>query len=355
MAFKDERRTLLSSSARIQVPWIKVTIGNYTFGVYSKTRTKERDKDGFYFDALSVQYPNYVQRLDIVKINGQVNQYTLSLSYPVTQYDDPNFFEKVFSSVSKTREIKFSYGDMSLPNYVYREEKAIITKVSSNFQLPSTVINYTVSAVSSAALNAGQSFTFQGTTDRPSNVIRKVFLNQNYGLQSLFKGMTLSNLPYLLGDGHDKVVKIEPKRNISAFDYILYLTSCMIPDTTVVDGYASTDIYVLTVHDDATLDEDYRDDLAKGGSYFKIERVSYKTNKSDAMQIDIGFGNTGTIVTAFSVIDDENYSLLYDYNETLGISPYVERLNKDGEWVTEWSPQLTSKNTRGKTHSSDMT
>ena len=155
MAFKDERRSLLSSGARVQVPWIKVTIGNYTFGVYSRVGVEKKNDNDFYQSTYHVQYPNFVQSLDITKINGQVNQYTLALSYPVTQTDDPNFFEKVFSSVSKTRKIVFSYGDMSMPTYIYREEEAIITKIQTQFDLRSGVINYTVNAVSSAALNAG--------------------------------------------------------------------------------------------------------------------------------------------------------------------------------------------------------
>ena len=60
------------------------------------------------------------------------------------------------------------------------------------------------------------------------------------------------------------------------------------------------------MHDDTTFDDEYRDQSVEYGSYFKVERVSYKTNKSDAFQVDIGFGNTGTIVTAFGVVDDEN-------------------------------------------------
>jgi hypothetical protein len=63
------------------------------------------------------------------------------------------------------------------------------------------------------------------------------------------------------------------------------------------------------MHDDATYDQRAIADLEIQGSYFKIERVSYKTNQSDAFQIDVGFGNTGTIVTDFSVTDDENYAL----------------------------------------------
>ena len=354
MAFKDERRSLLSSGARVQVPWIKVTIGNYTFGVYSRVGAEKKNDSDFYQSTYHVQYPNFVQSLDITKINGQVNQYTLVLSYPVTQTDDPNFFEKVFSSVSKTRKIIFSYGDMSMPTYIYREEEALITKIQTQFDLRSGVINYTVSAVSSAALNAGSNWVFQGGNFRPSERIKEIFNNAKYGLQKLFTGMNKSNIDYLI-PSDDKQVSIEPKRNISALDYIIYLVSCMIPSSFTTPQHAATDMYVLTMHDDTTFDDEYRDTLVEHGSYFKIERVSYKTNKSDAMQIDIGFGNTGTIVTAFSIFDDENYSLLYDYNDKLEVSPYVKRLDNDGNWIDVWAPGISSSNNYFTTRPSDIT
>ena len=354
MAFKDERRSLLSSGARVQVPWIKVTIGNYTFGVYSRVGAEKKNDSDFYQSTYHVQYPNFVQSLDITKINGQVNQYTLALSYPVTQTDDPNFFEKVFSSVSKTRKIIFSYGDMSMPTYIYREEEALITKIQTQFDLRSGVINYTVSAVSSAALNAGSNWVFQGGNFRPSERIKEIFNNAKYGLQKLFTGMNKSNIDYLI-PSDDKQVSIEPKRNISALDYIIYLVSCMIPSSFTIPQLAATDMYVLTMHDDTTFDDEYRDTMVEHGSYFKIERVSYKTNKSDAMQIDIGFGNTGTIVTAFSVSDDENYSLLYDYNDTLEVSPYVKRLDNNGNWIDVWAPGISSSNNYFATRPSDIT
>ena len=354
MAFTDERRSLLSSGARVQVPWIKVTIGNYTFGVYSRVGVEKKNDNDFYQSTYHVQYPNFVQSLDITKINGQVNQYTLALSYPVTQTDDPNFFEKVFSSVSKTRKIVFSYGDMSMPTYIYREEEALITKIQTQFDLRSGVINYTVNAVSSAALNAGSNWVFQGGNFRPSERIKEIFNNTKYGLQKLFTGMNKSNIDYLI-PSDDKQVSIEPKRNISALDYIIYLVSCMIPSSFTTPQHAATDIYVLTMHDDTTFDDEYRDTLVEHGSYFKIERVSYKTNKSDAMQIDIGFGNTGTIVTAFSISDDENYSLLYDYNDKLEVSPYVKRLDNDGNWIDVWAPGISSSNNYFTTRPSDIT
>lgn len=354
MAFKDERRSLLSPAARVQVPWIKVTIGSYTFGVYSRQKITKQDDESFYYTEFNVQYPNYVQSLDILKINGQVNQYTLALTYPVTQVDDPNFFEKVFSSVSKTRKIVFSYGDMGMPTYIYRDEEAIITRVQSRFNLQSGTIEYTVSAVSSAALSAGGSWTFPGGTFRPSDRIREVFLNSKYGLQTLFTGMNRSNIDALV-PSDDKEVYVESKRNISAIDYITYLASCMLPAGFTRPQHTATDIYVLTMHDDTTFDDEYRDSSVESGSYFKIERVSYKTNKSDAFQIDIGFGNTGTIVTNFQVTDDENYSLLYDYADELETSQYVRRLDNDGNWTTVWAPTITSKNNDFITKSSDIT
>ena len=63
-----EKRSLLSSQARIQAPWIKVTIGEFTFGVFDKvTKLKIKNKNDFY-STYAIQYPNYIQSLNIVKI-----------------------------------------------------------------------------------------------------------------------------------------------------------------------------------------------------------------------------------------------------------------------------------------------
>lgn len=350
-----EKRSLLSSDARIQAPWIKVTIGNYTFGVFSRTEHRKKDDDGYFYTQANIQYPNYVQRLEITKINGQVNQYTLSLTYPVTQTSDPNFFEKVLSSVSKTRKIVFSYGDMSMPAYVYRNEEAIITKVKQNFNLKGGgEIAYTINAVSSAALSSGGSWTFQGRKAKPSDVIKQIVKDPKYGLRNLFTGMNLSNIDSLIA-GDDKEVTLCAKRNISPIDYITYLVSCMIPAGFTTSQWAGTDIYILTMHDDATYDKTTAMELSITGSYFKVERVSYKTNQSDAFQIDIGFGNTGTIVIDFSVTDDENYSLLYEYNTQLDTDQYVTRIDNNGQAYSVYAPTVTSKNDRFITRPEDIT
>lgn len=348
-----ERKSLLSSQARVQAPWIKVTIGNYTFGVFSKTTRIQKDANDQFYTSYNVQYPNYIKSLNIVKINGQINQYTLRIDYPVTQFDDPNFFEKIFSSVSKTRKIMFSYGDSFMPNYVYKDEEAIITRVQQSFNLASSVIQYTVSAVSSAALGKQGTFTFINSgLKKPSDEIKNLFKNTQFGLQDLFTGMSLKNIDSLI-DGGDKAVQLASKTNIAPLDYINYLVSCMIPEGSTAESL-SKDIWVLTIHDDTIYDAAYNDSLSLGGPYFKVTRTSYTQNYTDAYEIDIGY-NTSNIVSSFSVDNNENYSIYYDYTKELYPKEYVRRINDSGEWEDIFSPAFTSKNEQRETYSDDIT
>jgi hypothetical protein len=326
-----ERRSLLSSQARIQAPWIKVTIGEdadgYTFGVFSKVKNQAMS-NGFY-SAYNIRYPNFVQRLSIIKINGQVNQYTLTIKYPIRPTDDPNFFEKVFSKASKTRRIVFSYGDSTMPTYVYKDEVAIITGVTQQFDLENSAITYTVKAVSGAVVAKTGSFSFMNSgRKKPSDEIKRIFKNSKYGLRSLFTGMSDKNLDDLIA-GDDKAVELDTKTNISPLDYITYLVSCMVPAGSLT-GNISRDIYILTIHDDTVYDKLYSDTTSVGGPYFKVTRTSYAVEQADAYEVDIGF-NTATIVSSFSISNDENYSIYYDYNTDLVPVDYTRRINAKGE------------------------
>lgn len=78
-------QNLLTAPVYVQVPIIQVKIGDYTFGV------PEKDiKSGYQ------RFPNYIKSLEVTKVNGKVNMYVLNLTYPITEADDPNYFEKVF-------------------------------------------------------------------------------------------------------------------------------------------------------------------------------------------------------------------------------------------------------------------
>lgn len=348
-----ERRSLLSSQARIQAPWIKVTIGEFSFGVFDRvSASKVKNSDGFY-STYKLKYPNYVQSLNIVKINGQVNQYKLSIAYPVRPGDDPNFFEKVFSSVSNTRKIVFSYGDSTMPTYVYKDEEAIITSVSQSFSLESSTISYEVEAVSSSIVGKTGAYNFMYSGFwKPSDLIKKIFKNKKYGLQSLFTGMNNSNLNDLIA-GDDKAVELRPKTNIAPLDYITYLVSCMLPAGSTKEPL-SNDLYILTIHDDTIYDKNYNDTLVISGPYFKVTRTSSSIERADAYEVDIGY-NTANIVLNFSIQNNENYSLFFNYNSKLNPEEYTRRLNNNGEWEEVYAPIYTSGNNTFTTRPEDIT
>ena len=248
--------SLLGSLNRVEVPIIKVQIGEYQFGVYSRV-----DKEGKVTtssNGAQIQYPNYIQSLNVKKINGRVNQYTLNLSYPITENDDPNFFDKVFSSVSRTRKIIFSYGDASVPNYIYRNEEAIITKVTQKMNVGTAVISYVVNAVSSAQLAQIGSFSFKARDNvKPSTVIKELLFNEYYGLLDIFTGMRDKNLIETnnLIPTDDKEVHLDFMTNVSALDYLSYLVDCMKPYSATTNSNQQGSVYVLTIIDHTT--EDY--------------------------------------------------------------------------------------------------
>lgn len=333
MSDLNREKSLLSSQARIQVPWVKVTIGDYTFGIFDeKTKSWGKNTAGFY-EPFSIQYPQYIKSLEVMKINGQVNKYTLQIDYPITQFDDPNFFEKVFSSVSRSRKIVFTYGDAETPAYIYKNEEAIITKVNQVFNLQGSTISYTVNAVSSAALSTDGSITkpSPGKKVKPSDEIKKLF-KTNKSLQNTFTGMKVSDLDALIA-GDDMPVEIDSKQNISAVDYINYLTGCMIPSGSA--SGISKDIYIMTIHDDSITNADKL--KSKKGPYFKVTKVSTTMDHGDAYEIDVGI-NTATIVRSFSIENNENYSIYYEYQNLAHPENYVRRINGDGEWEDVFAP-----------------
>ena len=133
---------LLSTTSRIETPFISAKIGDFTFGVFNKQAGKDE-----YVSYQKYLYPNYIHTLNINKVNGSLNSYTLVMKYQITTGDDPNFLEKVFSSQSKERKIILSYGDYSSPTFLYKEEVCTITDIRSSIDFSSSCITYTISAI----------------------------------------------------------------------------------------------------------------------------------------------------------------------------------------------------------------
>lgn len=329
---------LLNTTSRVETPFIKVTIGTYTFGKYDNRTVRGIDSQGVY-KYNKIQYPNYIQSLSITKINGKVNTYSLELKYPITERDDPNFMEKVFSSVSQTRKIIFSYGDLSLPSFVYRDEEAIITDVQSQFGIADSTITYKVSAVSGALKLTAGTFNFRERTAKPSDVIKEILFDKTYGLQEIFYGMRDRTLVESTGliPGDDKVVRLYMKTNISILDYLSYLVTCMAPLYSESSSIIKKGVYVLSIVDD--ISGSYE------GPYFKITPIGEGQYSSilETYEVDIGFPSQN-VVLSFQVIDNQNYSIFHDFAEQITQEHYVERINDEGELERVYAPLISSSN-----------
>lgn len=338
-----ENLDLLSNQTRVMVPWVKVEIGGLTFGVYDrKSRKLVSDAEkAIYTSAFDVQYPNYIKNLKITKINGQINKYTLGISYPITQFDDPNFFEKIFSKASKDRKIIFSYGDMSNPGFLYKEEEAIITKIGQCFVLEASRIDYTIEATSASALKTpgGMNFIATNKKVKPSDEIKALF-KSNKALQNIFTGMRPSDIDTFVA-GDDKAVELESKEGISALDYINYLVACMVPADSP-EGLPTAN-YIMSIYDNTANNNSSKpgnSDQQNNGPFFKVTKIDKKVDKDGAYTLTIGY-NTREIVTQFSLEQNENYALYYEYQNELAPSQYVRRLNNNGEWEDVYAPVAT--------------
>ena len=58
------KEKLLSTKSLVESPMILLKIGGYTIGGYGNTGDK---------------YPNYIQSLQVEKISGKINKYTITL------------------------------------------------------------------------------------------------------------------------------------------------------------------------------------------------------------------------------------------------------------------------------------
>lgn len=321
---------LLGSTSVVECPFIKVVIGDYTFGVYNK---------GSVDSATRVNYPNYIESLTVQKINGQVNKYTLNIRYTIRAGEDPNFFDKIFGNVSKKRKIVFSYGDLSLPNYIYKEEQAIITSVRRSYNVANASKSYIVSATSESILTKSGGELFEATYAKPSDIIKQILRQNRGGITDIFYGMRDVDSPLVqdLIIGNDKEVNIELKNNISVLDYISYLVSIMSPRNQATNVLQKSSVYTFTILDDFT--------GLYGGSYFKISELSSDKDMDTRYEINIGYASANAIIR-FEIDDDGQSALLYNYNSSLKDSyEYTQRINNNGELEQVFAPLIGSENT----------
>ena len=112
-------------------------------------------------------------------------------------------------------------------NYIYKEESAIITSVTSSMNFRTSTITYSVSCTSKALLLNAGTYSFGRYSTKPSDEIKKLLERKEYGLKEIFTGMhdyekvIQSNLIA----SNDKIVYIEPQANINVLTYLNYLVN----------------------------------------------------------------------------------------------------------------------------------
>lgn len=338
---------LLSNMTRVETPFIEVEIGGVTFGLFSeKSKTLIQGNQAFKTNAK--YYPNFMKSLSVSKVNGAINTYTLNLVYMITPGDDPNIIEKVLSKAKKDRTMFISYGDLSLPTYIYKREEALITDVKSNPSFSGSKISYTIYATSKSLLGNAAKYNFQGTKAKASDIIRSILYNEKYKLLDLFYGMRNKEkvLQYNLIPSDDIVTTIETKTNISVLDYIKYLVTCMSPNTNNETSVIKNSAYRLNVVDD-TSDK-------FGGPYFKITKLSNNLQKDtiNVYNVDVGYPDKNVVID-FSLDDNQVWSLFYDYANDLDLPSYIEKIDDSGNLVVEYSPAYSNSKALLKTTAQD--
>lgn len=340
---------LLSATSRVETPFIIAEIAGISFGIYN-TETKNIVQGNSQYKSLVATYPNFMNSLTVTKINGTVNTYNLVMVYAIAKGDDPNLLEKVFSKAKKDRTIYLSYGDLSLPSYIYKREEALISNITSNIDFSGSKITYNISCTSKAVQATSGTFNFPKRKAKPSDVIKELLYNNTYGLLEIFygmrdKGKVLQN--YLI-ISDDASVMIEAKNNISPLKYLEYLVTCMIPENQDANTILKNSMYRISIYDDLT--NDYN------GPYFKVTKISSNLKKDtlNTYIINIGYPDQN-IVTNFSINDNQVYSILYDYSNQVDQPKYIQRIDNNGNLVSEYSPSLSNSNNLLRTTASDKT
>ena len=340
---KIKSTNLLSYPSLVETPFITLKIGDYTFGTASKSGDLQKTK-------LKVTYPDYMKSINITKINGKVNQYTINMAYQIMAGDDPNRLDKIFSSVGYGT-VKISYGDWSNPSFIYKEEEALITKLSSSIDFASSSINYTLNCTSSSLTLLGGTFSFPAKYAKPSDVIKEILYDNQYGLLDVFYGMKNKTYAYNLIASDDKQVQIEAKQSMDSLSYINYLVTCMCSESDTGNSVLKTSNYYMTIHDDIYGEEKLE------GPYFKITKVTSDTATlatADTYEVDIGYPSDN-LVTDFKLVDDNSWALLYNYSDKINNSNYTYKLNDQGVMLTEYSPSIVTTSNTHKMSESQRT
>lgn len=322
------KANLVSVPTLVESPFIIATIGDYTFGSYTA-----KGSSNSYGAAVKVTYPNFMDNIQIVKVNGTVNTYTLNFSYQVRAGEDPNLLDKIFSTATNDRQIILQYGDWNSPSYIYKEEKCIITNITSNLDMNNSCIKYTLNCTSDAIGLASLSYNFPAREAKPSDVLKEMLNSPKYGLKQVFTGMRTQEITSLIAS-NDKKVQLLAQNGVTPLAYMNYLVSSMVSYNNTTTTPIQTSGYYLTIHDDWS--NNY------GGTYFKVTEVCANASTKatmDTYELDVNYPDDN-FVTQFSLNNDQSWAILYDYSQKIGQEEYTYYIDDEGRVITEYVPSL---------------
>lgn len=325
--YKDQKNAnnLISAESMVQAPYIMVDFNGTKIGGVGNSGDR---------------YPNYLNEVSINRINGQINTYTINISYQVRPNEDANFIDKLISQCGYTNPIKIEYGDANSPSASYREESALITDVNYSEDITSYTINYTIKALSSIAVATGSLKNYASTTVKPSTAIYDLIYNSgdtSRYIQEAFPGLKNKSLVSSsnLIPTNDKPVTLAPQLNMDPLSYLAFLVSCMNNET----GKKSS--YYLAFYDDTH--------GKFGGPYLKIQEVTNygDSNNIDALanvdfyEVDVGYP-TDNMITDFSISTNQYWGQVYEYNEK--IPSYRYGIDDNGNILATKTNKLLSDN-----------
>lgn len=321
---------LVSIPTLVESPFIIAEIGGIEFGSFTSAGSSAY---GLLSDAI---YPNFMKSMTINKVNGTVNTYSINFTYQVQFGDDPNLLDKIFSKATKDRKIILKYGDWSAPEYIYKEEKCIITNITSNLNMNNASIDYTLNCTSDAIGLASTPFNFPSREAKPSDVLLELLSSPKYGLKHVFTGMgdKTQVLNNNLIASNDKKVKLEAQTGVTPIAYMNYLVDSMVNNTNNNSNGINNSKYYLTIHDD------YTNNL--GGTYFKVTEVNKNTktlNSTETYEVDVNYPGDN-FVTQFSLNNDQSWAILYEYNQAIKRDEYSYSITDEGKVETTYSPIL---------------
>ena len=319
-------KNLLVGENLVEMPFIIVTIGGYTFGKFSKDIGT----------TMNVSFPNMLDSMTVQKVNGLINNYSLKMIYAIRPGDDPNMIEKILGiSAQQSRSISITYGDYSQPNYIYRDEEAMITNITSQIDFKSSKITYNISAVSNSYKAQSASYDFESATAKPSDLIKATLKDSKYGLNDIFKGMNASNIDeYIKGD--DKTVSV-PAMTCNPLVRITNLISYMQPLDAPQNGDLGYDTYTVKVVDDRA-----------NGAHFEVVKIPYSqaansntVRSADSFEVNIGYPDNNYVVN-FAVNNENVYSILYNYNGVVNTNNNQYRINDQGKIEVTSTPIIAT-------------